>query len=177
MSSPKCPMPSELKKKLIRQALENFKTLDKTQFPFILNKENLKNEIDKVPKMKFLKTLAAAKDTCPTGVVGGGRRKKGGNIVRWVVYLICILFTDVDDFTGQELQQCYDILEQEPSVVDTPVVVPSAEVAAPSVEPQITGELTTEQVDALSPEDYEKYERERLKGGRRKTFRKRRRNK
>lgn len=163
MSSPKCPMPSELKKELIRQALENFKTLDKKQFPFILNKENLEKQINKVPNMKFLKTLAAAKDMCPTGVVGGGRRKKGGGIVRWVVYLICILFTDPDDFTGQELQQCYDIL-------DTPVVVPSAEVAAPSVEPQITGELTTQEVDALSHEEYENYENTRLAnmGGRRK---------
>ena len=48
MSSHKCPIPSELKEKLIKKAKKKFEELDEEKIPFKLSRKNLeKNRIIK----------------------------------------------------------------------------------------------------------------------------------
>ena len=176
-----CPSPKELKKTVLERALVNIDKLDPEKFPFKLNKKQLETQINKLSNKDLVKSIVASENVCPTDskpkyFIGGRRGQKGGNIVSWVVYILCISMSSEEEIMEAT---CYDdVWGPNPryGIAPSPAAESPAAAAPAASAAETPNRLSNAQVDALSREEYDEYLRS-LGGGRRRKIRKRRRKK
>ena len=101
-----------LKKKIIKKVTEKnvMEKLDKKKIPFIITEKNLREKIEDIKKKDFLSALKHFRKIRKKSKKGG-RRRKGGHWMSWFVYILCRLSED-DTLYDYVMSTCDEDFEE-----------------------------------------------------------------